>query len=103
MEGLMRLGFNGATTNTADLATDIRAAGAAGYSVIELRDNKIEDFLTGGGSLEDVRRMLAEAGLQPWTINAISYVGVGGAEGTAKAVARCRQLSGYAQAIGCPW
>jgi 2-keto-myo-inositol isomerase len=100
---MMRLGFNGATTNTADLATDICAAGAAGYDVIELRDNKIEDFLAGGGSLEDVRRMLADAGVQPWTINAISYVGVGGAEGTAKAVARCRQLSGYAQAIGCPW
>lgn len=99
----MRLGFNGATTNTADLATDIRIAGAAGYAVIELRDNKLEDFLAGGGSLADVRRMLDEAGVKPWTINAISYVGVGGAEGDATAVARCRQLSGYAQAIGCPW
>jgi 2-keto-myo-inositol isomerase len=99
----MRLGFNGATTNTADLATDIRIAGEAGYDVIELRDNKIDDFLARGGSLDDVRRMLSEAGVQPWTINAISYVGVGGAEGDAKAVARCRELSRVAQAIGCPW
>jgi 2-keto-myo-inositol isomerase len=99
----MRLGFNGATTNTADLATDIRIAGEAGYDVVELRDNKIEDFLAGGGSLADIRRMLDAAGVLPWTINAISYVGVGGAEGDAKAVARCRQLSEYAQAIGCPW
>ncbi len=102
-EGRMRLGFNGATTQTADLATDIRVAGQAGYDVIELRDNKLEDFLAGGGALEDVRRMLDEAGVAPWTINAISYVGVGGAEGTARAVARCRELSRMAQAIGCPW
>jgi 2-keto-myo-inositol isomerase len=99
---MMRLGFNGATTQTADLATDIRVAGQAGYAVVELRDNKLEQFLTTG-SLDDVRRMLRAAGVQAWTINAISYVGVGGAAGTATAVARCRELSRYAQAIECPW
>jgi 2-keto-myo-inositol isomerase len=99
----MQLGFNGATTNTADLATDIRIAGQAGYDVIELRDTKIQNFLAGGGSLDKLRRMLDDAGVQPWTINAISYVGVGGAEGTARAVARCRELSRIAQAIDCPW
>lgn len=99
----MKLGFNGATTNTADLATDIRVAGEAGYDLIELRDNKLEDVLAGGGTLQQVRQMLDDAGVRPWTINAISLVGVGGAEGEARAVARCRQLSAYAQAIGCPW
>ncbi len=98
----MRLGFNGATTQTADLATDIRIAGEAGYDVIELRDNKLEEFLATG-SLDDVRQMLREVGVQAWTINAISYVGVGGAEGTQRAVARCRELSRIAQAIECPW
>ncbi len=44
----MRLGFNGATTQTADLATDIRIAGQAGYDVVELRDNKLDQFLTQG-------------------------------------------------------
>ncbi len=99
----MRLGFNGATTQTADLATDIRIAGAAGYDVIELRDNKLEEFLANGGALDDVRWMLRDAGVQPWTINAISYVGVGGEEGTQRAVERCRELSRIAQAIACPW
>ena len=32
----MLLGFNGATTLTADLATDIRAAKAAGYGCLEI-------------------------------------------------------------------
>ena len=69
----MRLGFNGATTNIADLAPDIRIAGAAGYDVIELRDNKLEAFLANGGSLDDMRHMLQAAGVQAWTTNAISH------------------------------
>jgi 2-keto-myo-inositol isomerase len=101
-EKTMRLGFNGATTQTADLATDIRIAGQAGYEVVELRDDKLDRFLVQG-SLDDVRRMLGEAGVTAWTINAISRVGVDGAAGTERAVARCRQLSRYAQAIECPW
>ena len=98
----MRLGFNGATTQTADLATDIRVAGQAGYDVIELRDGKLDQFLAHG-SLDDVRRMLYETGVAAWTINAIDRVGVDGTVGTARAVARCRELSRYAQAIECPW
>ena len=98
----MRLGFNGATTQTANLATDIRVAGEAGYDVIELRDGKLNQFLTHG-SLDNVRRMLRETGIVAWTINAIDRVGVDGAVGTARAVARCRELSRYAQAIECPW
>lgn len=98
----MRLGFNGATTQTADLATDIRIAGQAGYNVIELRDDKLDQFLMHG-SLDDVRRMLREANVEAWTINAISLIGVGGAAGREQVVAHCRKLSRYAQAIGCPW
>ena len=98
----MQLGFNGATTQTADLATDIHVAGQAGYDVIELRDGKLDQFLAQG-SLDDVRRMVREANVAAWTINAIDRVGVDGAVGTARAVARCRELSRYAQAIECPW
>jgi len=70
--------------------------------VIELRDGKLDQFLAQG-SLDDVRRMLREADVTAWTINAIDRVGVDGAVGTARAVARCRELSRYAQAIECPW
>src|SRR5258708_6027567 len=98
----MRLGFNGATTQTANLATDIRIAGQAGYEVIELRDGKLDQFLAKG-SLDDVRRMLREARVAAWTINAIDRVGVDGEAGTARAGARCRGVSRYAPAIECPW
>src|SRR5260370_35860572 len=99
---MMRLGFNGATTQTADLATDIRVAGQAGYDVIELRDGKLDQFLAHG-SLDDVSRMLYETGVAAWTINAIDRAGVDGTVGTAGAVARRRQLSGDARAIECRW
>src|SRR5260370_33661250 len=98
----MGLVFNGATTQTANLATDIYVAGQAGYDVIELRAGKLDQFLAKG-SLDDVRRMLREADVTAWTINAIDRVGVDGAVGTARAVLRCRELSRYAQAIECPW
>jgi len=70
--------------------------------VIELRDDKLDHFLKHG-SLDDVRRMLHTSGVEAWTINAVSLIGVGGEMGTGRAVARCRELSRYAQAIGCPW
>lgn len=70
--------------------------------MIELRDGKLDQFLAQG-SLDDVRRMLREADVTAWTINAIDRVGVDGAVGTARAVAHCRELSRYAQAIECPW
>ncbi len=98
----MRLGFNGATTQTSDLTTDIRVAGLAGYDMIELRDDKLDRFLHTG-SLDDVRRVLDEAAIAAHTINAIDKVGVGGQAGTQRAVARCRELGRYAQALGCPW
>src|SRR6266568_9307782 len=101
-EEIMRLGFNGATTQTADLGTEMSVGGQAGYDVIELRDNKLDQFLAQG-SLDDVHRMLREAGVAAWTINSIERVGVDGAAGTARAVERCRELSRYAQAIECPW
>src|SRR3990172_7104571 len=43
-------GLNGATTGEeATLEIDIRAAAQAGYEYVELRDTKIERYLTGGG------------------------------------------------------
>src|SRR5258708_33339757 len=97
----MRLGFNGATTQTANLATDIRVAGQAGYEVIELRDGKLDQFLAQG-SLDDVRRMLREARVAAWTINAIDRVGLDSEAGTARAVACLRELSRYAQTVQVP-
>jgi hypothetical protein len=44
----MVLGFNGATTLTADLGTDIRVAQAAGYDCLEIWAPKLLGFFADG-------------------------------------------------------
>jgi len=69
----MLLGFNGATTLTADLATDIRAAKAAGYGCLEIWAPKLLGYFARG-SLTDLRRALRRAGLPVATLNSIERV-----------------------------
>lgn len=98
----MILGLNGATTMKADLATDIRVAGQAGFQVVELWAAKLDEFLESH-SLEDLARHLAEAGVKAHAINSIEKITFRDAAGRAEVLERCRQLSQYAQGIGCPW
>lgn len=69
----MLLGFNGATTLTADLATDIRAAKAAGYGCLEIWAPKLLGSFARG-SLSDLRRVLRRAGLPVATLNSVERV-----------------------------
>lgn len=69
----MLLGFNGATTLTADLATDIRAAKAAGYGCLEIWAPKLLGYFATG-SLADLRRALRRAGLPVATLNSVERV-----------------------------
>ncbi len=69
----MLLGFNGATTLTADLATDIRAAKAAGYGCLEIWAPKLLGYFANG-SLTDLRRQLKQAGLPVATLNSVERV-----------------------------
>ncbi|MBV9215155.1 MAG: hypothetical protein JO053_03180, partial [Acidobacteria bacterium] len=64
----MKISFNGATTMTADLETDIRAAAAAGYDLIELRSNKLYEYLEAH-SVDDLKALLAETGIEALSIN----------------------------------
>ncbi|HID88067.1 MAG TPA: sugar phosphate isomerase/epimerase [Anaerolineae bacterium] len=98
----MLLGLNGATTMKADLATDIRVAGQAGYDVVEIWAAKLDEFLRTG-TLEDVARLLAEAGVKAHAINSIERITFRDPAGQAEVRGRCKQLARYAQAIGCPY
>ncbi len=69
----MLLGFNGATTLTADLGTDIRAAKAAGYGCLEIWAPKLLGYFANG-SLSDLRRALRRAGLPVATLNSVERV-----------------------------
>lgn len=69
----MLLGFNGATTLTADLATDVRAAKAAGYACLEIWAPKLLGYFANG-SLTDLRHQLRQAGLPVATLNSVERV-----------------------------
>lgn len=98
----MLLGYNGATTMTSDLPTDIRIAGAAGYSVLEITAKKL-DALLAARPIRDVRALIDAANLKTHAINSIERINFRDAAGRAQVLSRTRQLAEYAQALQCPW
>ena len=98
----MKLSFNGATTMKADLATDIRAAAAAGFEYVEIWAAKLRNFLKEH-STADLKSLFAESGVKPLSINSIEYITFRDAAGDAQIRAECEELSAIAKAIGCPY
>jgi 2-keto-myo-inositol isomerase len=98
----MQLGFNGATTMTSDLATDIRIAGQAGFDVLEITATKLDKFLEKH-SLDEARELIDVAHLKTHAINSIEKINFREAEGRAQVLGRTKQLAEYAKALGCPW
>ncbi len=98
----MQLGFNGATTMTSDLATDIRIAGQAGFDVLEITATKLDKFLEKH-SIDEARELIDAAHLRTHAINSIEKINFREAEGRAEVLGRTKQLAGYAKALGCPW
>ena len=98
----MKIAINGATTMTADLATDIRAAGAAGYDLVEFRSNKLYEYLETH-TIADLNALLAETGVGVLSINTLEHITWRSNEDYAAIKAECAKLSEIAAAIGCPY
>ncbi len=98
----MKLGFNGATTMTSDLATDIRIAGESGYDVLEITATKLDKFLQNR-SIGEARELIDTARLKTHAINSIEKINFRDAEGRATVLARTRQLSEHSKLLACPW
>ena len=98
----MKLVLNGATTMHADLETDIRAASAAGFDMVELWAAKVRVYLKEN-SVEDLAALLSECGLKAYSINSIEHITFRTADDYAKIKAECEELSVIAEKIGCPY
>jgi len=98
----MKLALNGATTMKADLETDIRAAAAAGYDLVELRSNKLYDYLETK-TVDDLKALLAETGIGVLSINTLEHITWRSDEDYARIKEECAKLSEISQAIGCPY
>jgi 2-keto-myo-inositol isomerase len=98
----MKIALNGATTMHADLETDIKAAGAAGFDLLEIWASKLREFLktkTPG----DLKRLFEENNLEPYSINSIEHITFRDEEDYEKIKAETEELSRIAGEIGCPY
>src|SRR5262249_22150101 len=96
-------GLNSWTTGDRSSAlTDIRAAAAAGYRYVELRDWKLERHLASGGGIAGLRDRPVEAGLEVLSVNALDDATLQAGPKLEASVERCRQLAAWAAALDCP-
>jgi sugar phosphate isomerase/epimerase len=91
--------YNGATSRPYPLEEDIRAAGAAGFSMIELWGEKFDRFFAAH-SVDDMKLMLDHAGLRVAAIDLVA-LDYSRPENVDTAVERARFLGNVAQAVGC--
>jgi 2-keto-myo-inositol isomerase len=98
----MKLVLNGATTMHADLETDIRAAGAAGFDMVELWAAKLRVYLKEK-SVDDLIALLVDCDLKPYSINSIEHITFRDEADYSKIKAECEELSSIAGKIGCPY
>lgn len=98
----MKLSFNGATTMKADLETDVKAAGAAGFDYLEIWAAKLRGFLKAH-SVSDLKTLFHQNGLKPLSINSIEHVTFRDVSAYAQVKTECEELCSIAAAIGCPY
>ena len=98
----MKLSLNGATTMKADLATDIRVAGAAGFDCLEIWAAKLREYLESHTTAE-LRGMFDEHGVEPYSINSIEHITFRDDAGEESVEAECEELCAVASSIGCPY
>jgi 2-keto-myo-inositol isomerase len=98
----MKIALNGATTMRADLETDIKAASAAGYELIEIWAAKLREFLKTK-TVADLKRLLEASNLEPYSINSIEHITFRNAADYENIKRETKELSKIANEINCPY
>jgi 2-keto-myo-inositol isomerase len=86
----------------ADLETDIKAAGAAGFDLLEIWAAKLREFLKTK-TTADLKNLLDENNLEPYSINSIEHITFRTNDDYEKIKAECEELSRIAGEIDCPY
>ena len=98
----MKLALNGATTMRADLETDINAAGAAGYDLVELWASKLRTYLQSHG-ISELKTLLTSNNVEAYSINSIEHITFRSIEDYELIKAECGELSAVAGELACPY
>jgi sugar phosphate isomerase/epimerase len=95
--------LNTSTIRPTPLLEKIAVAGRAGYTAIEPWNDEITEYLERGGTLADLRRALAGAGLK--VVSVIALHGWITAEGSEyrRVLDDCRRRMGQAAELGSPY
>lgn len=102
VEEQMKIALNGATTMHADLETDIRAAGHAGYDLVELWASKLRTYL-GKHPVSELKALLAENNIEAYSINSIEHITFRTPADYESIKAQCGELSAIAGELNCPY
>lgn len=86
----------------ADLATDIKAASAAGFDCLEIWSAKIETYLRSNTTY-DLKKMFQENCIEPYSINSIEHITFRDDEGRALLRSECEELCRVASEVNCPY
>jgi 2-keto-myo-inositol isomerase len=86
----------------ADLATDIRVAGAAGFDCLEIWAAKLRAFLKTN-TADDLKTMFVEHRLEPYSINSIEHITFRDEAGKESLDEECDDLCSIASKLGCPY
>lgn len=98
----MKLALNCATTMKADLPTDILAAHAAGFEILEIWAAKLRQYLKYE-SVSALRDLLTASAVQPWSINSIEHITFRNPYDYERIKTECEELCSIASAIDCPY
>lgn len=98
----MKIALNGATIMYANLETDIRAAGEAGFDMVEIWAAKLRKFLEFH-SIADLRALLSGSNVEAYSINSIEHITFRTLEGYESIKAQCGELSAVAGELACPY
>ena len=100
--GKIRYCLNSSTIRPTPLLEKIRVAGAAGYEGIELWSDDLTKHVEEGGSLQEVKQALADAGLQVPTLIALhGWLGSTGKAHT-EALEEAKRCMAQAVEVGAP-
>src|SRR4026207_1891257 len=98
----MKLALNGATTMKADLATDIKAASAAGVDHLEIWASKLRAFLKMHSPAE-LKILFRDSSLTPYSINSIERITFRDERGHKELLRECEEVCRLAAEIECPY
>jgi sugar phosphate isomerase/epimerase len=85
------------------LLDKIKIAAAAGYQAIEPWNDEITEFLSQGGSLEDLKKAIEDAGLKVVSVIALHGWILAEGDENPKVFAECRRRMDQAAALGSPY